>query len=133
MFFGGGMPGGMPGGFPFGDAFGGGGMPGGGRPRGPVNNTRFYEVLEVSKEATDAELKKAHRKLGEAGAGAGAQAAAQARRAAGDVATTLAPSAQARQGQRCERGKGAGGRTAQRCAPTAARRRPRTPTNRTLC
>jgi hypothetical protein len=57
MFFGGG---GFP---PFGDAFGGG-MPGmGGRrgPSGPVNNKRYYEILGVAQDATEAELKKAHR------------------------------------------------------------------------
>jgi curved DNA-binding protein CbpA len=51
MFFGGG--------FPFGD------MPGAGpsRSRGPVNNSRYYEILGVPKTATEAEMKKAHRKL----------------------------------------------------------------------
>lgn len=50
----GGMPGGMGGGFP--------GMDTGGR-GGPVNNSRYYEVLGVSKECTAADIKKAHRKL----------------------------------------------------------------------
>jgi len=58
MFFGGLPPG-------FEDAFGGGGMPGGGggRRRGPVNNTKMYEVLGVEKNATPDQIKKAYRKL----------------------------------------------------------------------
>jgi len=48
MFFGGGFPGGMPGGF--------------GGPQGPVNNDKFYDVLGVDKNATQHEIKKAHRK-----------------------------------------------------------------------
>ena len=56
MFFGGLPPG-------FEDAFGGGGMPGGGMPggrrRGPVNNSKYYEVLGVARDATLAEIKKA--------------------------------------------------------------------------
>lgn len=56
--FGGGFGGfgGMPG-----AAFGGmGGMGGGGE---PVNNDKYYDVLGVAKNATDQEIKKAHRKL----------------------------------------------------------------------
>ncbi|KAI7841110.1 hypothetical protein COHA_005335 [Chlorella ohadii] len=54
MFFGGGFPGfDMPGGF------GGGPRRGGG---GPVNNSRYYEVLGVPKDADEATIKKAHRK-----------------------------------------------------------------------
>mmetsp|Transcript_138165 Transcript_138165/g.240346 ORF Transcript_138165/g.240346 Transcript_138165/m.240346 type:complete len:511 (+) Transcript_138165:55-1587(+) len=53
MFFGGG------GGFPF------PGMDGGppGRPRGNADTTKFYKLLEVDKQASDAEIKKAYRKL----------------------------------------------------------------------
>lgn len=39
-----------------------GGMPGM-RPRGEVNNTKFYELLCVDRNATADEIKKAHRKL----------------------------------------------------------------------
>ena len=55
--------GGFPGGF---EGFPGGGMPGMGRSgsggRGPVNNKRYYDLLGVSQDASEAELKKAHRK-----------------------------------------------------------------------
>merc|ERR1719215_1541831 len=56
MFFGGGFPGmGGP---------GMGGMGGGGRGGGnPADTTKFYKTLEVEKNATDAEIKKAYRKL----------------------------------------------------------------------
>lgn len=59
MFFnmsGGGMPGGFPGGFP-------GGASGGRKARGDVDTTKFYKLLEVDKNASDSEIKKAYRKL----------------------------------------------------------------------
>ena len=58
MFFGGLPPG-------FEDAFGGGGMPGGrgGRSRGPVENSKLYEVLGVEKSASSQEISKAYKKM----------------------------------------------------------------------
>jgi len=60
MFFGGG------GGFPFPGMDGPGGMPGGmggGRPKKNADTTKFYKLLEVEKNASEAEIKKAYRKL----------------------------------------------------------------------
>jgi len=56
MFFGGG------GGFPF-PGMDGQGMGGGGRPKKNADTTKFYKSLEVEKSASDAEIKKAYRKL----------------------------------------------------------------------
>merc|ERR1719324_65884 len=58
MFFGG-MPGGM-GGFP--DMDGMGGMGGRGSKK-PADTTKFYKLLEVDKNASNADIKKAYRKL----------------------------------------------------------------------
>ena len=58
MFFGGG------GGHPFEDFMGGGGFPGGGprRPKGPVDNKKYYDLIGVEKNASFADIKKAYRK-----------------------------------------------------------------------
>lgn len=54
MFFGGGDP--------F-EHFGGGGMPGRGGPRQPVNTDEYYNILGVEKDADENAIKKAYRKL----------------------------------------------------------------------
>jgi DnaJ family protein A protein 2 len=51
--------GGFPGGNPFGGSRGGGG----GGPRADVDTTKLYEVLGVSKDADEKDIKKAYRKL----------------------------------------------------------------------
>eukprot|EP00922_Rhytidocystis_sp_ex-Travisia-forbesii_P060205 GHVS01089218.1.p1 GENE.GHVS01089218.1~~GHVS01089218.1.p1 ORF type:complete len:436 (+),score=68.06 GHVS01089218.1:175-1482(+) len=55
------------GGFPFGDdmhgGMGGGGGRGGARPGKDVDTTKFYTMLEVSKDSSSADIKKAYRKL----------------------------------------------------------------------
>ena len=56
--FGGGFFGGMPGMGGFAEAMGG--MPGGGPPKS--DNSKYYKLLGVDRSATEAELKKAHRK-----------------------------------------------------------------------
>lgn len=59
MFFGGG--GGFP--FPGMEGMGGPGGPGGRRGGGDVDTTKFYKLLDVEKNASDSEIKKAYRKL----------------------------------------------------------------------
>jgi len=54
MFFSGGFPGG---------SFPGGGRGSKGRGKGDVDTTKLYKLLEVDKNASDAEIKKAYRKL----------------------------------------------------------------------
>ena len=51
------------GGDPFEHFGGGGGMPGRGAPRQPVNTDEFYNILGVEKDADDNTIKKAYRKL----------------------------------------------------------------------
>ena len=54
----------MFGGMPFGFGFEGmGGMPGNGGTSRNVDNSKFYDLLGVSKEASEGEIKKAFRKL----------------------------------------------------------------------
>lgn len=54
----------MFGGIPF-EHFGAGGMPGGmgGAPSGDVDTEKLYETLEISKDATEKDIKKAYRRL----------------------------------------------------------------------
>lgn len=42
---------------------GGGGGRGGGRGGGPVDNEKLYEILGVSKDADESEIRKAYKKL----------------------------------------------------------------------
>jgi DnaJ family protein A protein 2 len=52
------------GGFPFGDFMGGGGQRGARGPREekPIDNEKFYKILEVQKTASTEEIKKAYKK-----------------------------------------------------------------------